>query len=545
MAKKTARSSTGPKILVDGEDGAMNEQGEILPILSKSAARLDYDRLVEETTEWKMGGSRFWVYVGMWLIRRTLRFQYRTMEISGRELVDHGKGALCIGWHTNGLLDPIHILNARKGRFTIGGRHDLILRRGIRFWARRFSLQPVIRQAELLRGGCSEVEARFINGRSLHRLADGISNGFGCALFPEGTSHSESHLIRFRTGPSRVILAAAELATCKNSPAPVIQPVGLHYRARHLYRTDVWIELGTPIEVPNGAYSTQSHSKLMNGEWVEPKQETVHKLRDVMKNTLVDFTPNAPDWTTARTWSIIAHIHALKSEKPLKSWREEVEGTRVVQSSLRNLDADDTQAGGSAATIVGCARRLAKSLHHHGLDGRDLRLSKNRESLVVRKTPIFQSIIYRPCAILLALTLLPLAFLASGIQTFLGFIGGNKTDEGEDARSTYQFLFGMIGSLLIWPIMSLIVEISWWSFTLFGVPPPPIIDGGVHFLVFSIFLHLLIFIVICWVATRFVFVGFDAWCDLRRSVWRRRFANNDSEILADSINWINNLDDVL
>ena len=49
------------------------------------------------------------------------------------------------------------------------------------------AVQPVVRKVELLRGGCTEEEANFLNGRSLMTLASGISHGYGCT-FSRGTS---------------------------------------------------------------------------------------------------------------------------------------------------------------------------------------------------------------------------------------------------------------------------------------------------------------------------------------------------------------------
>ena len=69
--------------------------------------------------------------------------------------------------------------------FVFGGRHDLVTRPILGWWTRRMAVQPVVRKAELLRGGCSEEEANFLNGRSLMTLASGISHGYGCVLFPE------------------------------------------------------------------------------------------------------------------------------------------------------------------------------------------------------------------------------------------------------------------------------------------------------------------------------------------------------------------------
>ena len=111
------------------------------------------------------------------------------------------------------------------------------------------AVQPVVRKAELLRGGCSEEEANFLNGRSLMTLASGISNGYGCVLFPEGTSHNNAYMLRFRTGPMRTVLAASALAKASNKPMPVIIPIGLHFRTREFFRTDIWVEFGQPLQV--------------------------------------------------------------------------------------------------------------------------------------------------------------------------------------------------------------------------------------------------------------------------------------------------------
>ena len=54
------------------------------------------------------------------------------------------------------------------------------------------------------------------------------------------------------------------------------------------------------------------------------------------------------------------------------------------------------------------------------------------------------------------LALLP-AFLSSlSPQLILGRYLGDRTDEGVDARTTYQFLAAMFGSFMIWPFCALI-----------------------------------------------------------------------------------------
>ena len=46
----------------------------------------------------------------------------------------------------------------------------------------------------------------------------------------------------------------------------------------------------------------------------------------------------------------------------------------------------------------------------------------------------------------------------------LGRVLGDSTDEGIDARTSYQFLAAMFGSIIIWPISStIIVALMYWQ----------------------------------------------------------------------------------
>ena len=186
-----------------GSDGARDRHGELLPELSASATKMNYEKLVNTPLpkfNEKYPGSPFFMELGYFCLRRTFNSVFRTFEVTGTEKIPEDRGTMCSAWHTNGLLDPISIFLTHPKMFVVGGRHDLVTRPILGFWARKFAVQPVVRKAELLRGGCSEEEANYLNGRSLLNLATGISHGFGCALFPEGTSHSESHFIRVFSG---------------------------------------------------------------------------------------------------------------------------------------------------------------------------------------------------------------------------------------------------------------------------------------------------------------------------------------------------------
>ena len=318
-----------------GFDGARDHHGELLPELSASATRMKYDKLMDAPLpkfDKNYPGSPFFTELGYFMLRRTMYSQFRTFETTGVENIPTDRGSMCSAWHTNGLMDPISIFLTHPKKFVVGGRHDLVTRPILGFWARKFAVQPVVRKAELLRGGCSEEEANYLNGRSLLNLATGISHGFGCALFPEGTSHSESHLIRLKTGPFRTVLAAAAHAKATGSEIPKLIPIGLHFRTRHLFRTDCWVEYGEPIELPHEYLPPELVEAIGAGDWSEPPAEIVTGLRDQLKEKLEPMTPNRETFSEVNRDSVIAHVQRRIQNKPEMTWREEVLEVRRLKN---------------------------------------------------------------------------------------------------------------------------------------------------------------------------------------------------------------------
>ena len=130
------------------------------------------------------------------LSRLAMNQQFRTIEVTGQEHIAEIAGILTVGWHTNGLIDPSTIFVTQPKMLVFGGRHDLITRPIIGPIASLSGAQPVLRQAELARGGASSEAGLRINGKTMLTLAECIAHGHGTALFPEGTSHEDSKMRR-------------------------------------------------------------------------------------------------------------------------------------------------------------------------------------------------------------------------------------------------------------------------------------------------------------------------------------------------------------
>jgi 1-acyl-sn-glycerol-3-phosphate acyltransferase len=91
------------------------------------------------------------------------------------------------------------------------------------------------------------------NEGTLEAAKGALVKGRAITIFPEGKSHSEPALAELKTGAARIALGAA-----KEGAAVRIVPVGLTYEDKHLFRSEVLIEVGTPIEVKDFLPATPS-----------------------------------------------------------------------------------------------------------------------------------------------------------------------------------------------------------------------------------------------------------------------------------------------
>lgn len=519
------------------DEEVMVHNGEELPVLSASAKKMRIDKLLAAplpTYTSSVPGSYLWTKVAFWMCRRVSAVQFRTTSSSSATpLAREGSGAMCCGWHTNGLMDPLGIFLQHPKEFVVGSRHDLVTRPLLGWWTRKLAVQPVVRKAELLRGGCTEEEAMHLNGRSLLALSNGIAHGFGCVLFPEGTSHSESHMIRFKTGPIRTVLAAAALAKAKSLPLPELVPVGLHFRRRELFRTDQYIEFGTPIPLTDDDVPQAMVDAVKGGGWVEPPEEVVHRIRDRLEATLPRLTPHTSTWKEHRALHLLAHLEARRSGTPLPTWQDEVHAARRVRESWpgRNEAFPPEPLQGSR---VGAASDVAEMLDAHGLDGRDV----DQTGRGLRRA----NLLFAPLGlarVALFVALLPFFLTSLGFQVALGRLLGDSTDEGLDARTSYQFLAAFFGSLLVWPVVAALWTGGvWWLQDGVG-EALSLSTGWLEALTGSMWASLALIYVGCfpvfWLSGKAFAGAWDTWVDVKKAWKRRTLSQNDRTLLTERL----------
>jgi hypothetical protein len=122
------------------------------------------------------------------------------------------------------------------------------------------------------------------------------------------------------------------------------------------------------------------------------------------------------------------------------------------------LEGEDSKPVKIEHPVVDAAKELHTQLQRRRLDGRDLDAS----GLKLRIGNPLRGVGFCIKTFLMV-ALLPAFLLSLSPQLILGRFLGDRTDEGVDARTTYQFLAAMFGSVLLWPLSALIGTWVVWT----------------------------------------------------------------------------------
>ena len=469
----------------------MHDAPDIEPELTSGAMKLrrkKLDNLSWDHTGRHPGNPYFWKII-LILIGVGLRYIFRRSHYE--KIPDFEGGRVISSIHINGLVDPATLVSSQDRRIIPMGRHDLMTMPLVGWFSRRMGSQPVIRKSEIENGVSDEEYARKINDRTLLTMTNCIASGYNAMVMPEGKSHQDPHLHRFKTGPMRFALNAASIAKHRGLPNPALQPVGLHFRCHHWFRTDVFVEFQEPIPV-HAPEVPGAPERLSSGLWEEPPSDQVHNLRDTLFSSLSEVTPDAPDWETYRAWHLIGHVKSNASNSQLKSFRAEVLAAREVRDALLN--------GQTKEDLLAPATEAAKILNDNQLDGRALTGIKLDSRIVWPKAAI---------GIFLMILMSPITLPSTGVQAFFAWYLGDRTDEGIDARTTYHFLAAMFSPILFWLPLAIV--------TAFLIHPPSMLSiAAVISILLVIHISNLVFL-----------FGYDCWSDFSSSRRRAKLAASD------------------
>ncbi|HET7712198.1 MAG TPA: 1-acyl-sn-glycerol-3-phosphate acyltransferase, partial [Thermoanaerobaculia bacterium] len=244
--------------------------------------------------------------------------------------------------HPNGLVDPLFILSFAPRPVSFLAKAPLLTMPVIGYFVRTLESIPVYRKQDNTTGSNEETFAR---------AREVLRGGGSIAIFPEGTTHSDTKLRELKTGAARIALGSA-------LPSLVIVPAGIYYTAKQTFRSHALVVFGPPILVPLTA----------------PEPEAVHALTDEIEQALMALTLQAesksaleliaqaediftsdPDQPLAEELELrkrfVAAYHGLRERDPERLARVESEIRRFV-SELGPLEPHELKPRFDAGTIA-------------------------------------------------------------------------------------------------------------------------------------------------------------------------------------------------
>lgn len=173
------------------------------------------------------------------LARGVVWIFFRRLEVSGRERLPPGPVVLAAN-HPNSILDPVVVAAAfpeRKIDFVAAAFFFRIP--FVRVLFKALGVVPVFRRED-------DPERRGENRGTFEAVVQALHGGDTIGIFPEGNTFADPRLQEYRTGAARIALEALDGGPPGFS-APLV-PVGLNYRQRHVFRSDVLVMVGTPLD---------------------------------------------------------------------------------------------------------------------------------------------------------------------------------------------------------------------------------------------------------------------------------------------------------
>ena len=379
---------------------------------------------------------------------------------------------LLVANHPNSLLDPMLVVAAARRPVRFLAKAPLFTDRWIGWLVKAAGAIPVYRRQD-------DPTQMSRNEDAFRAVFTALGDGDAVGIFPEGISHSEPSLVPLKTGAARIAFGGREQA---GRAFPIV-PVGLVFRQKDVFRSEVIVYTGRPVawedldprsEVQNlrsevrgpseEVHSSRQISPALSAQHSAPGSdspvtshesrvgaEAVRELTDRIADALRQVTLNLSRWEDRPLVDFAIRIWEVEFEAGPDP-AERLARLDVTIRILEEVRRTENREGLELAREVEVQRGRMQRLGLRPVDlTADVRLSRGLWWAVRRIHFLL------PVA---------LAFSFAGLGVFwppyrvTGLVIGRFSLE-EDLRSTYKLLVGAVFHL-VW--IALLVAGVWWWF---------------------------------------------------------------------------------
>lgn len=176
-----------------------------------------------------------------WLFHLTTKAYFRSIYLQGKEWIPpKGKPVIFAANHPSSFMDPILLAVHLKRALYFLVRGDVFKNKIARLLFDKLHMIPVYKPDQ------SPVQTHK-NEMIFEKCHAHLGRNSTVMIFPEGTSKTERRLRPIKTGVARIALGAE--AKHNFELDLTILPIGLNYSNPHYFKSDVFVNIGEPIQV--------------------------------------------------------------------------------------------------------------------------------------------------------------------------------------------------------------------------------------------------------------------------------------------------------
>ena len=365
--------------------------------------------------------------------RAALAVFYRRIEVEGAEHVPATGPLLIVANHPNALVDGLLVLTRLARPVSLAAKSTLADAPLVGLLFRAGNVVPIHRTRDVAAGAdprrnvdsMAEIQRRFAEGGAL-------------LLFPEGQSHGDPSMRRFRHGASRLAL---DYVASGDTGRLRILPVGLSYAAKARFRSRVLLRFGEPLAV---------------SDWLEanPKARP-RNLTNALRERMATLALEYADRDEAILLQRAADVLELRGEAPPTLGRpgpplaERVALIERLRAGYRQLreEEPDTVAD-LASRVVGFRRRLRAS----GIAPRELHIS-------MHPLRVLRFVLREGALLLVGLPLAAWGYLNHALPYLATRLAARRLAVTPDQVASYA----VFGALVLFPLAYLLqLAVAWW-----------------------------------------------------------------------------------
>nr|WP_217911693.1 lysophospholipid acyltransferase family protein [Myxococcus sp. AM011] len=343
---------------------------------------------------------------------------------------------LFVGNHPNGLIDPALVFVLTRRKVTFLAKAPLFRLPVLGWLLKGLDALPVYRKQDdpTKMGG---------NEGTLDAAKGALVQGRAITIFPEGKSHSEPGLAELKTGASRIALSAAK----EGAPVRIV-PVGLTYAEKHVFRSEVLIDVGPAIDV--AAFLPADAAS-------EP--ESVRALTERIAEGLRAVTLNLEQWADLPLVQLAEQLFSFKQGGTL-----DAERLRLWARGVQLFRAQEPERFEDVRTHLASFQRRLALVHAEG--PKDL-------ALVYRTGNVVLFVVKNLLALVFGLPLAALGLALFWLPYQVPRAASRKAEL--DVQATVKFLTAFVVALVWWGALTVAAGVwggaVWAVLTFVAVPP--------------------------------------------------------------------------